>query len=144
MEGGVGSLVSTTYGYIGSSTDSYPSETSPSVYGLTENNTWGVTLADGSTKVRGITMCSDLAGAYVGDVGNPVEANGEDCWCKVTGYQAAGSSEWQNVLWGNSESRWVYPNGGDAGTCRYSCALDCASYVQNDADFRRALFGITQ
>ena len=108
-------------------------QNSPNEYGLTENGTWGATLADGLTKVRGISRCynggwaNDDEAWVDGVIGNPVEhdQSGYACWCKVTGYQAANSSSWQDTTWGNSEPGWVYVGGDDY--CHQACASTCAN-----------------
>jgi len=116
-----------------------------SAYGLTEPGTWGVTLADSSTKVRGTALCStDGSGLSMGATGTPNES-GTDlyCWCKVTGYQASGSSEWQDVVSGNSSTPWIFLDGmGSSTGCEYDCADVCAGQFQNNFELRRFLFGM--
>ncbi|MBQ0013099.1 MAG: hypothetical protein KBS86_00815 [Proteobacteria bacterium] len=120
------------YGYINDSVHGwYPDSSNESVYGLTQDNTWGVTLYTGD-KIKGEALCSSTPGTYA-KPGNPDEAFDEEnslyCWCKMTE---------------PSVSRWVFNDYYvffDAGTCAYACASFCADYVQSDSGFRSGVFG---
>ena len=132
------SIDGTSFGFQCDSTGAQGADSSnTSDYGLTSDQTWGVTFNYG--KIRGEARCSDTNnGTNNGLVGNPGNATtGGHCWCKATGYQATGSSEWQNVL----PSGWVYYGDISNYDCAYNCAYDCAFYVKQ-GDFRRSMYGL--
>ena len=129
----------TTYGFIRGNGNASYGNYSPTPYDLTESGTWGTTFDYG--KVRGEALCSSTSGTYA-QPGTPDEnITGRYCWCKVTGYQASGGSEWQNV----SSVSWVFGFDHEiADFCPDGCAFYCANYVQNDSVFRNSMFGVSQ
>ena len=135
------SLASTnglSYGYKDDSTGEYGAASrNTSDYGLTEDNTWGVTWSNGD-KVVGESICSQTSGTYA-TAGTPdTSGSGETeyCWCRATGYTASGESQCSL-----SSSSWVFEYGfGSASDCARHCALYCADDVQYNSDFRGAVF----
>ena len=139
-------------GWIGDSTVSHnnvfnPYSENTSDYGLTEDNTWGVTWSNGD-KVVGEAICSAISGdshGYAWD-GNSddwtaseselTSVSGETryCWCKATGYIANGENQCSL-----SSSSWVtyYDYGAN---CAEECAHGCADIVDYHSGFRAALF----
>ncbi|MBQ0013389.1 MAG: hypothetical protein KBS86_02380 [Proteobacteria bacterium] len=121
----------TGYGYINDSVHTWigPDSSNESVYGLTQDNTWGVTLYTGD-KIKGETLCSSMEGID-GKPGNPDEAFDEDtsqyCWCRMT-FPAV--------------SRWVFLyDDGFAGNCANNCAGYCGYNIQFNSAFRSGMFG---
>ncbi|MBQ0013484.1 MAG: hypothetical protein KBS86_02875, partial [Proteobacteria bacterium] len=99
-----------------------------SVYGLTQDNTWGVTLYTGD-KIKGEALCSRTDGTYA-KPGNPDEAFDEDnsyyCWCRMTS---------------PAVSRWVFRDVSDsAASCASFCAYACGYPVHYYSDFRSGVF----
>lgn len=107
------------------------------------NRTWTTTFDYGT--VSGATLCSVTPGSYA-VAGTPDESTtGEGaryCWCKATGYTPSGS----NVVCENtSSSAWMFNyDYGSASSCASACALDCGTSILRHANFRRAVFGVTQ
>ena len=67
-------------------------------------------------------------------------SSGQYCWCKMSSYTPSGGSAC-NV----ASPSWVfYPDGGPASDCAGECVIYCAYSVLNLADFRRAVFGVSQ
>ena len=106
-----------------------------------QNLTWAVTFNYG--RVSGISLCSETLGIRA-QTGVPDESGfGETryCWCKVTGYIPNGSILHENI----SQVMWVYNHDGDSVSgCTNRCTGNCAKVISDNADFRRAAFGITQ
>ena len=115
-------------------------ETDDATFDLS-NMTWTTNFSYGD--VSGVALCSATSGTEY-TAGTPDEsAAGGNCWCKATGYKPSGS----NTTYENSSSSvWVYMFNyvSSLPECMDSCAADCAGGVRGSADFRRALFGITQ
>jgi len=127
------------YGYQNDSTGQYGAYSkNTSTYGINGDQQWAVSFSYG--KIKGEALCSSTNGTYA-QTGTPTETGGgQYCWCKPTGFAEPNSSTYQNV----SSSSWVFFNGiDDAGYCAYGCAASCAYYVSDNADFRRAVFGVT-
>ena len=91
--------------------------------------------------IYGDARCSATSGAYA-TTGTPVDGGGRYCWCMVAKYKPTNS----DILYTSvSPLPWVfYTDRGSASDCAYYCAYYCAVYVRGYADFRRAVFGITQ
>ncbi|MFQ6704540.1 MAG: InlB B-repeat-containing protein, partial [Alphaproteobacteria bacterium] len=67
-------------------------------------------------------------------------ASGQYCWCKMESYTPSGGSAC-NI----ASPSWVFGSVYEsASNCAFYCALYCANSVVNIADFRRAVFGVTQ
>ena len=67
-------------------------------------------------------------------------SSGQYCWCKMNSYTPSGGSAC-NV----ASPSWVFGYDiGSASYCATLCASYCAGYVVGIADFRRALFGVSQ
>ncbi|MBQ0013544.1 MAG: hypothetical protein KBS86_03185 [Proteobacteria bacterium] len=121
----------TGYGYINDSVHSWlgPDSYNASKYGLTQDNTWGLTLYTGD-KIKGEALCSSTDGTYA-KPGNPDEAFDEDtsqyCWCRMTS---------------PAVSRWVFFGDDDFSIfCAHRCVDYCASFVHDVSDFRSVVFG---
>ena len=111
-----------------------------SEYGLTEDNTWGVTWSNGD-KVTGVALCSQTSGTYP-NTGTPDETgSGETqyCWCKATHYTANNAQQCSL-----SSPAWVFRiDRGSAANCATYCAYYCAyavQYYNSYAGFRSAIF----
>lgn len=89
--------------------------------------------------IYGDAMCSTVPGTYA-VAGTPTNDGGQYCWCKATGYLN------NDIIYSsNSPLSWVFNyDRGSASACAYGCARSCALNVQLYADFRRAVFGVTQ
>ena len=138
----------TSYGYKNDSTSQIgPFSYNVNDYNLTEDNTWGVTWANGD-KVVGEAVCSGYAGNnhseqwgetntdWTANISDLTNASGENlhCWCKITGYIASGSSQC------NPSSVWVYRTAFyDADACAYDCAGVCGD-ISDVSGFRTAAF----
>ena len=99
--------------------------------------------------VKGEAICSTVDGTYAGQTGSPTDDldlnnlnNGARyCWCGATAFDAEKDGSFLPV----ASSSWVFDNDYDnAVSCAHYCASDCASYVQDDSEFRQAVFGITE
>mgnify|MGYP003445382004 CR=1 FL=1 len=117
------------------------------------NGEWAVTFSYGT--VKGMAKCSAKSGNNNGTTWSAPSSNwsateseltsasGEAsyCWCHATNYTPNGGNQC-NV----ASPSWVFKsNIGDyASLCADNCAGDCAYLVTSEADFRRALFGVTQ
>ena len=131
----------TSYGYINGNPDVslvslYSSRASD--YGLTQDNTWGVTWSNGD-KVVGEAICSAKSGdnhnyAWDGDSSDwtateseLTNASGAYCWCKVTGYMASGTSQCSLA-----PSSWLFLRliGASSSSCIKTCARYCAQRTQ--------------
>ncbi len=118
----------TDYGYIIDSVHaSAPESYNESAYGLTQDNTWGVTFSYGI--IKGEALCSRTNGTY-DKPGNPDEAfdeyTSQYCWCRMTS---------------PAVSRWVFRySDDDAISCANNCAIYCGYRVQNGSDFRSDVF----
>ena len=110
-------------------------------YGLTQDNTWGVTWSNGD-KVVGEAICSQTSGTWA-TAGTPDTTGAgttKYCWCRATGYIASGSSQCSL-----SSSSWVFNRDrGSADSCAHNCAGNCAGYVYDTSDFRAAVLGAAQ
>ena len=139
-----------SYGYKNDSTGEYGEDSyDTSEYGLTEDNTWGLSWSNGD-KVVGEAKCSALEGDrhdwewggnsadWSASESELTNASGEAqyCWCRATGYIASGSSQCSL-----SSSSWVFIYaGGSASECAYFCANWCGNYLVLNLGFNRALF----
>lgn len=76
---------------------------------------------------------SSTGGEYA-KTDDPVpDKEGTFCWCRCV---------WQDKNGVGASSSWVFLDDyGSASICANNCANFCASNVQNDRDFRGALFG---
>ena len=87
--------------------------------------------------VYGMAKCSNTTGTYA-VAGTPSDTNGQYCWCKATTYKPLNQSTVYRPL---STLAWVFRlDHGSASNCAYSCALNCASLVRWNSDFRAAVF----
>ena len=97
---------------------------------------WGI--------ITGDALCSVDFGTYA-VAGTPDETtpNGQYCWCRATGYTPISSNiKYEPTV---SPLSWVFYNfRGSASGCASGCADYCGIYVQGNAAFRRAVFGVTQ
>ncbi|MBQ0013405.1 MAG: hypothetical protein KBS86_02460 [Proteobacteria bacterium] len=97
-------------------------------YGLTEDQTWGVTFS-GYGQVKGISACTSTSGTL--GVATDTEFSnttltGGNCWCKMTS---------------PATSRWVfYAADSGSGSCGRWCAYHCADVVQNNVIVRSGMF----
>ena len=96
---------------------------------------WSVSFSTGM--VKGRALCSSTSGDWA-TAGTPNQTGGgQYCWCQPTSYIANGSNACSlNV----SSSSWVFRT----DNCARYCAYDCANGVQDNGDFRAALFGLAQ
>ncbi|MCQ2581629.1 MAG: hypothetical protein MJ170_01455 [Alphaproteobacteria bacterium] len=115
------------YGFMNDSTgDRGPNSSNTDTYGLTTDQTWGVTFSYGI--VKGIASCNGTPGTYAQSTNQNFNQTdkGQYCWCKMT-FPAV--------------SRWVFYNDlGDAANCAGGCAYSCGGYVQNGSYFRTSVF----
>jgi len=96
---------------------------------------WKVHFSYGD--VYGMAKCSNTTGTYA-VAGTPSDTNGQYCWCKATTYKPLNQSTVYRPL---STLAWVFRlDHGSASNCAYSCALNCASLVRWNSDFRAAVF----
>ncbi|MBQ0013331.1 MAG: hypothetical protein KBS86_02050 [Proteobacteria bacterium] len=118
----------TDYGYMNDSTGESGAWTSnTATYGLTTDQTWGVTLYTGD-KVTGIASCNSTPGTFAQSTNQNFNQTdkGRYCWCKMT-FPAV--------------SRWVYYSVYiDAARCASTCAFDCGYQVRHSSDFRSGVF----
>ena len=126
------SLVSTngiSSGYKGAPSGFMEAQVSNTAdYGLTEEQTWGVTWENGD-KVTGMAMCSSTASGGAG-------IDARYCWCKATHYTANGVSQCSL-----SSPTWVYgAYNNSPSTCVWNCALQCANNIKVDGTLRDAVF----
>jgi len=85
----------------------------------------------------GMSSCSTTAGVWK-QIGTPTIADGQYCWCKVTGYRMNNVSVINRP---NSNLSWVFAsNRNSAENCIKSCAANCANNVVRTSEFRTALF----
>jgi len=113
------------------------------------NSEWETNFSYGT--VKGMAKCSGLSGGNNNrtwsDPSRATEseltsASGEKkyCWCAATSYTPDGGNQC-NI----ASPSWVFYNGhGSASGCAGNCASHCAGGVQSFADFRRAVFGVSQ
>ncbi len=116
------------------------------------NSEWETNFSYGT--VKGTSYCSGLSGnnhnrAWGGNSADwsatesqLTSASGEKkyCWCAATSYTPDGGTQC-NV----ASPSWVFNiDGGSASDCARDCANACAGYVLYYADFRRAVFGVSQ
>ena len=110
---------------------------------------WGTTFSyNGETvQIRGISACSTLSGTYAQEasdqtqVQSDYESNmsaaptsspaGGNCYCKMTDPSIGAA-------------RWVFRISFSVSSCASACAFRCADAVQLYADFRGAVFGLTE
>ncbi|MFQ6696057.1 MAG: hypothetical protein ACLRFF_03450 [Alphaproteobacteria bacterium] len=128
------------------------------LYFGTENNSdlnngeWAVTFSYGT--VKGMAKCSAKRGDHntftwsnassnwSATESDLTSASGEAkyCWCHATNYTPNGGNRC-NV----ASPSWVfYAPIQSASDCADECALACANLVMDNADFRRAVFGVSQ
>ena len=113
---------------------------------------WNTSWSNGD-KVVGEAICSGHYGnnhndQYGGDSADWISteevllnAEGEKkyCWCKAT------SGNTGNGFQSVASSSWVFSNDyGGADDCANDCAVLCAYRVFDNADFRRAVFGVSE
>ena len=134
------SLASTngsSYGYQNDRTGADGADSgNTSDYGLTEDNTWGVTWSSGD-KVVGEAICSQTRGTWA-TAGTPDTTGAgttEYCWCRATGYIASGESQCDL-----SSPSWVVIANWSVSDCAHDCAKRCAEYVRINSGFRAAVF----
>ena len=119
-----------------------------STYGLTAGG-WAVKDTSGGI-IKGIASCNSTNGAGEYDScesdaikpGNTFSSSssGQYCWCKMSSYTPTGG----NVCNVASPS-WVFYNDlGSASGCASHCVVGCMRYVGTSADFRRAVFGVSE
>lgn len=84
--------------------------------------------------VRGKAACAKNGGAEK-SLGTPAGETGQYCWCKVIQYTPNGGAAKNLPLF------WMY-NKGDysEGSCKYHCALWCASDIKTDPSIRQKMF----
>ena len=86
--------------------------------------------------VYGISKCSASGGTYATS-GNPVSADGANCWCKSTGFVPSG----EDMLY-EAVSLWVFNYSySSTSDCASDCAYYCGLSVQDNSAFRAGLFG---
>ena len=134
------SLASTngsSYGYQNDRTGADGADSgNTSDYGLTEDNTWGLTWSSGD-KVVGEAICSQTSGTWA-TAGTPDTTGAgttQYCWCRATGYIASGESQC-NL----SSPSWVVISNWSVSGCAHDCAKYCEHYVQINSGFRAAVF----
>ena len=116
------------------------------------NGEWAVTFSYGT--VKGMAKCSGLSGdnnnyTWSNDSSNwtatesaltSASGRAQYCWCAATGYTPSGGNQCSIVA-----PSWVFKiNSGNQSMCNKDCARECASGLEGSADFRRALFGVSQ
>ena len=115
------------------------------------NGEWAVTFSYGT--VWGMAKCSSLSGnnnsyRWTNNSSNwsateselTTAGNGQYCWCGATGYTPDGGTQC-NI----ATPSWVFiVDYGSESNCTSVCASGCADLVTHHADFRRALFGVSQ
>ncbi len=118
----------TAYGYRNDSTGDMGADSSDTAtYGLTTDQTWGVTFSYGI--IKGITSCNGTSGTFGQSTTDNFSQTdkGQYCWCKMTE---------------PAVSRWVFRYGHNyAAGCAYGCADDCGRNVQTISGFRSGVFG---
>ena len=120
-------------------------------YGLTKNGEWAVEWNDYGT-LRGTAQCSSRSASYSwddetekyvlqpdGTTSTLPDAEGEFCWCKMTGFTDTDGNETP------AASLWVF-NGtnSSASGCAGNCAYACGSVVSYNSAMKSALFGSVQ
>ena len=115
------------------------------------NGEWKVVLGKYGT-AKGIGQCSSRSAtnSWVGTDNDYVlqsngttstlpDAEGEYCWCKMTGWTPNGGTETP------MSSLWVFNlKYGSASACAGYCAIRCGITVRNSSGLRSALFGSVQ
>ena len=157
---------STAYGYYSHNGQWKENE---STYGLTAGG-WAVKYTSGGI-IKGIASCNSTMptimetiwtaldngtmteeqaraaeyGSCASDAIKPgntfsSSSGGQYCWCKMSSYTPSGGSVC-NV----ASPSWVYGYSyGSASNCENSCADECSQRIADNADFRRAVFGVAQ
>ena len=143
------SLVSTDGSSLGYKVHQGAYSENTSDYGLTEDNTWGVTWSNGD-KVVGEAKCSAKSGDnhssawggnsadWTSDAATLDNTAGKkkNCWCKATGYIASGESQCSL-----SSPSWVFfINELSVADCADYCAYNCAFRVRYYSSFKAAVF----
>ncbi|MCQ2581946.1 MAG: hypothetical protein MJ170_03115 [Alphaproteobacteria bacterium] len=117
------------YGSMNDSTGDWGAYSSnTATYGLTTDQTWGVTF-DGYGNVKGIASCNGTNGTRNQSTTDNFSQTdkGQYCWCKMTEPAA---------------SRWVFRDDcHSAADCADMCADICGNNVQSATDFRSGVFG---
>ena len=137
------------YYYNNDTDDEVDGDCSDSHFAGLNNSEWETNFSYGT--VKGMAKCSGLSGGNNNrtwsDPSRATEseltsASGEKkyCWCAATSYTPDGGNQC-NI----ASPSWVFYNGhGSASGCAGNCASHCAGGVQSFADFRRAVFGVSQ
>lgn len=96
--------------------------------------TWVVSFIYGT--IQGRSLCS----ISLGGIPNEVAENGDQCWCRATGYIPNNSDIIYKPI---TTLNWVhYNNNTSPETCAANCADFCGYLVKNQSGFRHSLFGI--
>ncbi len=106
--------------------------TCSAAYATNGTTDWTGTCA--GTPVSGVGVCSNTKGTTIGTAQTSITtalgtgSNNIHCWCKMTSPAVS--------------SRWIYGGSSDLSSdhCGYICAANCATYLQSQSAFRRAMF----
>ena len=110
----------------------YPDGSNQGDYSGLSNGEWTVTWNNYGT-AKGTSMCSSTSG-------QPGQAEGPYCWCKMTGWKPKGGTETPMPSFWVSKER-----NSTASECAYYCAAHCSVYVKADFyNMRESLFSNVQ
>ncbi|MFQ6703517.1 MAG: hypothetical protein ACLRFP_00315, partial [Alphaproteobacteria bacterium] len=104
------------------------------------NGEWALTFSYGT--VKGKAKCSNTKGDWL-TPGAPSDTSGQYCWCQATNYTPDGGNQC-NI----ASPFWVFFNNygtcdGNWCDCPFWCAGECSYNLVTNADFRGALFGVS-
>ena len=129
----------TGYGYQNNSTGAQGTDSyRVAAYNITADQQWATEFSYGT--VLGTSTCATNGGTYA-QTGTPEGTSGQNCWCQAVGFDAEKDGSYTSV----ASPLWVFSyDYGNADTCAYYCTNYCSGRTKDDADFRTALYSISQ
>lgn len=104
-------------------------------YDELQQGEWKVKFSNGT--LYGMSGCSITSGNFAGQIGIPSIELGGVCWCKATGWRAAGTNIISAPMYAMS---WVYVyDNRNYGRCMTICAHDCGVMINTHYPARAAV-----
>ena len=97
------------------------------------NGEWAMVFSYGT--VKGNAKCSSTSGVYP-QPGNPSNTSGQNCWCQANRYIPSGAN-----MCPVASPTWIYHHEFVQDACDEYCAYSCVRDIQNEANYREAIYG---
>ena len=125
-----------SFGYINDSNSSSPATYNASTFGLTEDNTWGVSFDYGVVICK--SLCSTTSGT-VGNTGTPSTTAGQHCWLRPESFTPDGGQTCDTIYTLGNAYIYLGDMGGE-DDCGVGCAVYSGVNIQNSNSFRQTAY----